>query len=252
MYYFLEPCEKCTCSPGQEAESSAESFSAIPASVLSRLNLTAAPSCSKDSATASCQSSQYGMMCEPSTASPGADSLTACAAGSHAKTSAQRGGGRRKQRGIEGPKSGLWREMRRVVCEVRPSYVFFENSPAITFRGLERVLCDLAALGYDVRWGMFSAADVGARHERHRLWGFAHWNAAENSAWKKPCLYDRSHTEPLRIMSGWISAKPEMGRIADGLAGWMDELAAIGNGQVPSVVALAWKTLSGESNENPE
>ena len=76
--------------------------------------------------------------------------------------------------------------MARIVGEVRPRYVFVENSPAIVIRGLERVLGNLAAMGYDCRWGVLSAADaiwnVGdpcADHERYRFWlvaSLAHTN----------------------------------------------------------------------------
>src|SRR5262245_66198037 len=51
--------------------------------------------------------------------------------------------------GLDGARSGLWREMARVVREVRPSIVFVENSPMLTARGLGIVLGDLAALGFD-------------------------------------------------------------------------------------------------------
>lgn len=87
MYYFLmdeKDSEKCICSQGPEGEYWAASFSDIPACVLSRLNLTAAKSSCNGSGMASCQSSQSGMMLEHSTASPGEDSLTLCAVGSHA------------------------------------------------------------------------------------------------------------------------------------------------------------------------
>src|ERR1700722_9014612 len=60
---------------GQGEESSAASFSDMPASVLSRLNLTVEnPSC-KGSETESCPSSQSGMMFALSTENHGADSL---------------------------------------------------------------------------------------------------------------------------------------------------------------------------------
>lgn len=49
--------------------------------------------------------------------------------------------------GIDGEASGLWAHMARVVRDVRPRFVFVENSPALTTRGLGRVLGDLAALG---------------------------------------------------------------------------------------------------------
>lgn len=70
----------------QGAESSAESFSDIPASVLLRLNLTAGKFSCNGSATESCRTSQSGTISEPSTENPGADSSISCAADSHAKT----------------------------------------------------------------------------------------------------------------------------------------------------------------------
>lgn len=75
-----------------------------------------------------------------------------------------------KGAGIEGSRSGLWAEMHRIVCEVRPRYVFVENSPALTSRGLGRVLGDLAEAGYDAAWLVLGAADVGAPHRRDRIW----------------------------------------------------------------------------------
>jgi len=62
-------------------------FADIPQYVLSRLNLIAEKSYSKDSETESCQSSQSGMMCEPLTENHGADLLMSCAVGSPARTS---------------------------------------------------------------------------------------------------------------------------------------------------------------------
>lgn len=64
---------------------SAASFSDIPASVLSRLNLTAAKSCSSDSGMASCPSSQSGMMSEHLMENHGADLSTRSALESPAK-----------------------------------------------------------------------------------------------------------------------------------------------------------------------
>ena len=64
----------------------------------------------------------------------------------------------------------MWREMARIVHEVRPRFVFVENSPMLTSRGLGVVLGDLAAMGFDARWGVLGAADVGANHQRDRIW----------------------------------------------------------------------------------
>jgi len=81
-----------------------------------------------------------------------------------------------KGAGIDGENSGLWREMARVICEVRPRFVFVENSPMLTSRGLGRVLGDLASMGFYARWGVLGAADVGANHQRDRIWIVAKWN----------------------------------------------------------------------------
>ena len=72
--------------------------------------------------------------------------------------------------GLDGERSGMWREMARIIGEVRPRYAFVENSPMLITRGLERVLADLTAMGYDSRWGVVSASDIGANHQRRRIW----------------------------------------------------------------------------------
>ena len=78
--------------------------------------------------------------------------------------------------GISGSRSGLWKEMARVVGEVRPQYVFVENSPMLTRRGLGTVLGDLAKMGFNAEWGVVSAAEVGAHHKRSRIWIVANSN----------------------------------------------------------------------------
>jgi DNA (cytosine-5)-methyltransferase 1 len=65
--------------------------------------------------------------------------------------------------------------MARVIHEVRPRYVFVENSPMLTTRGLGVVLGELAAMGFDAKWGVLGAADVGANHQRDRIWIRAKW-----------------------------------------------------------------------------
>ncbi len=79
-----------------------------------------------------------------------------------------------KGTGIDGARSGLWKEMARIVGEVRPRFVFVENSPALLIRGFGTVAGDLASLGYDLRWGVLGASDVGAPHRRNRIWILAH------------------------------------------------------------------------------
>lgn len=150
--------------------------------------------------------------------------------------------------GIEGAKSGLWKEMARIIGEVRPSFVIVENSPAIRGRGLSVVLGDLASLGFDARWRNISASMVGAPHERNRWWLVA------NSRGIMPIglqMRDTSRgaaqgeAEPL-LFPAWSerpSALSDLPRVDDGMAERLDAVEAIGNGQVPAVVRLAWETL---------
>lgn len=78
--------------------------------------------------------------------------------------------------GIEGERSGLWSEMARVIREIRPRYVFVENSPMLTSRGLGTVLGDLAKMGFDAEWCVLGADDVGAPHRRKRIWILGYTN----------------------------------------------------------------------------
>ena len=45
----------------------------------------------------------------------------------------------------------------------------------LTSRGLGTVLGDLASMGFNARWGVLGAADVGANHQRDRIWIVARW-----------------------------------------------------------------------------
>ena len=86
--------------------------------------------------------------------------------------------------GIDGERSGLWVEMARVIREVRPRFAFVENSPMLTSRGLGTVLGDLAAMGFDARWGVLGAADAGAPHLRERIWIVAHASQYGRRPWR--------------------------------------------------------------------
>jgi hypothetical protein len=237
----------------QGEEYSAASFSDIPPSVLSKLNLTAERSYSKDNETASCQSSQSGTMFAPSTGSLGAEKSISSAGDSLAKTSQAQGGGA----GIEeGTRSGLWYQMARIISEIRPRFIFIENSPLLRKRGLNKVLRSLAEMGYDARWGVLGARDVGGPHRRDRCWILASYTNCDrlqkNTNEDELCGKTTNDWSPGRFskMGGetiWPSPRP-IGAIAmgvgNGMAGSVDRLKACGNGQVPLVAATAFRILS--------
>lgn len=234
-----------------------------------------------------------------------------------------------KGAGITGERSGLWKEFARIIGEVGPRYVLVENSPVLTSRGLGVVLGDLAALGYDAKWGVLGAADAiwslgdpCIDHERARIWirgesadaaefaerepadeadafaneriarlefvrggesdgeaetvragadaeGFGHGSRrarrfdsdgageceqafpqdadADGAGCARADLSQSEgrleEAEPARRM--WWSVEPGLDRVAHGVADWMERGTAIGNGQSPAVVDLAWETLGG-------
>lgn len=171
--------------------------------------------------------------------------------------------------GITGERSGLWGEMARIVGEVRPSFVWVENSPMLVSRGLGLVLSDLASLGYDARWGVVSAGDAGAPHQRKRLWIMAYpvqsSNALQRAEWRPRNIScgscevraavanehfgSASNSDAKKFAHHWTSdpadePKSGVGRVAHGVAYGVDRLERIGNGQCPQAMALAWNLLS--------
>lgn len=229
-------------------------------------------------------------------------------------------------KGLKGERSGLWREMYRIICEVRPKFAFVENSPMLTRRGIDTVLGDLAEAGFDAAWMVLGAADVGAPHKRDRMWILAQDRTASDAdtdglqraehrgqySWpEEPAgrgpdrveprrdlahasgdrrvedkilagltnkeVYQAPEREPLRAGgvpsafpngglprgrrglsltqnagdgggsgregNAWWLSEPDVGRVAHGVASKMDRLKAIGNGQVPLVAAVAFRSL---------
>ena len=72
--------------------------------------------------------------------------------------------------GIDGERSGLWREGFRLVCEIRPQFVIVENSSEINVRGLGDLLGALASIRYDAEWARISLLSIGAPHNRDRTY----------------------------------------------------------------------------------
>lgn len=74
-----------------------------------------------------------------------------------------------KRAGISGDRSGLWSEYARVIREIRPRFVVIENVSALFIRGIDRVLGDLAEIGFDAEWDVLRASRFGASHRRERV-----------------------------------------------------------------------------------
>lgn len=131
----------------------------------------------------------------------------------------------------------LWPEMRRIVADVSPRYVFAEN---VSKEAINIAADDLEQMGYKVKCTSLSASDLGADHIRKRYWLRAHANV--HSKLFRPINAKMEILQKFRPRI-WESY-PNEPRMADGLAHRMDRLTATGNGQIPAVVAFAWEILS--------
>ena len=161
-------------------------------------------------------------------------------------------------KGIEGERSGLWKEFSRVILSVGPKFVLVENSPMLTSRGLGTVLYDLAIMGYDARWGVLRASQFGLQHVRERIWILAYPYSLRRDSLeekqenrlsviniKSPQEFAFRSIDLPFYMDGLVN-NPMRGafRNDDGVADGMVRLKAIGNGQVPLCMARAFQILS--------
>lgn len=114
-----------------------------------------------------------------------------------------------KGAGLDGARSGLWYEYARLIGEIRPRYAIMENVAALLGRGMDRVLGDMAAIGYDAEWSCIRASDVGAPHRRDRVWILAY---PERDG-KRPGLCQDKQAEERRGRSGHGGSEiPDAGR----------------------------------------
>lgn len=151
-----------------------------------------------------------------------------------------------KGKGIKGERSGLWKEMYRIIRESRPKYIIIENSPALTIRGLEIVLCDLAKAGYDAEWKCISNSEFGFPHKRERIYIIAYSNKIKRQKRRiqKSNSFESIFIESSKEHSGLTFSKrihemPDSTIIGinDGVSDWCNRVGAIGNAVNP-IIAL--------------
>ena len=155
-----------------------------------------------------------------------------------------------KRAGADDPRH-LWPFISAGIEMVRPRLCFFENVEGHITLGLREVIADLESLGYETAWGIFSAAECGAPHQRKRVFILANDQSERVqrmwSTWQQESpAYEQSQL-PVRSCPGadWSdgTTEPILVRMADGGADWMDRVRLLGNGVVPATAALAFRTL---------
>ena len=129
----------------------------------------------------------------------------------------------------------LWPSCRRFIRGARPLWVWLENVEGHVSLGLSTVLSDLEEDGYTAAWGIFSASEVGAPHQRKRVFILAYDKSTEraisggrnkgNAGVADDCCFEgrvwpsrpgqpQYGWEPPRVVSGWV-VNPE----SEGLPG---------------------------------
>ncbi len=78
-----------------------------------------------------------------------------------------------KRLGTEDPRH-LWPFIADGIQILRPKLCFFENVEGHISLGLREVIGELESIGYKTAWGIFSAAEVGAPHQRKRVFIMAY------------------------------------------------------------------------------
>jgi len=166
------------------------------------------------------------------------------------------------QLGLKGEQSGLWSEMLRLITEVRPQWAIIENVPALLYRGLTLVLQNLCEIGYLSEWHCISAAQIGARHKRDRVWIIARKIEVPNTVSLREEGRDwEGCTDGERFIFSYESGRRTLGseidrrsklfretqhweiespvpRVLDGISNRLDRCKQLGNSVVPQIPEL--------------
>ena len=130
----------------------------------------------------------------------------------------------------------LWPAMRRIVQELRPTWVVGENVKGHIARGLDGVIDDLEADGYAWRAFCIPAISVAAHHFRERVFVVAHAKRLRGLSQIECQEAHQAHARrPASGTGGSVGweTEPAVGRVADGVPGQLDRLRALGNAVVP-------------------
>ena len=165
-----------------------------------------------------------------------------------------------QRKGTDDPRH-LWPYIRRHIEAIRPVQCFFENVEGHISLGLSSVVSDLEQDGYSTTWGIFSAREVGAPHQRKRVYILADSidKGLQGRKWLRIDLNKDSRREKgangsaAKCGNGsqqreW-PPEPRVGRVVDGCPDRVDRIRMLGNGVVPQTAGKAWVTLNKRFNQ---
>ena len=158
------------------------------------------------------------------------------------------------QAGTSGESTSLYKEMLRIIGEVRPKFVLMENVTALLIRGFGDVLRGLAEIGYNAEWHCIPATAVNAIHIRDRVWIFAYPDSLRLQRGR----IAEAGEERAKQLSGLLQTKFRMDlskeaicRRYDGIPREPHQLKALGNAIVPAVAQVIMEAIKEiANNEN--
>lgn len=162
-----------------------------------------------------------------------------------------------KMAGLAGERSGLWGEMRRIIGEAAPKFVIIENVARLCADGLDTVLTDLDALGFDAEWHCIPGFAVGAPQVRDRVYVVAHARALGHRGsgwvgrWLSGAEEARRHGwrgEPQGNVQLWT--EPALDRVAYGVPRGVDGCRKLGNAVIPQIPELLGRAILATYNLN--
>lgn len=134
---------------------------------------------------------------------------------------------------VNGNRSSLWNEYRRVLGILRPRFAIVENSADLAIRGLHRVTGDLAEIGYSAEWQTLSARTFGAPHFRRRTFVVCY---PDCSGFEVRLVFPKANQARTQPGDGsWWYSEPGICRVANGIPAQVDRLRCLGNAVVPQV-----------------
>lgn len=152
--------------------------------------------------------------------------------------------------GLNGERSGLWWEIFRLVCEIRPKYLIMENSPELLNGWAGDVFGALASVGYDAEWSCIPARVAGAPHNRDRVWIVA-YPASVGQSRERRCFYaidpaTYAYREADRLVHAFQRrALPFVCGGHDGIPKRVDRCAVkgLGNAVVPQIPEMIGRAI---------
>ena len=125
----------------------------------------------------------------------------------------------------QGTRSGLWHEYARLIKEIRPKYAIIENVRGLLSCGIEIVLQDLAAIGYDAEWEVLPAAALGAPHHRERVFIVAYPRGLHPDGGHRllsPLQRDLGDDNQSRQLFDWLGLRIDRARKTSALEAYPD------------------------------